>query len=77
MLIHKCDRCGTVYVSYHTDGRLRKPNAFQFITRYDSSCGGYTEGKSYELCPGCLTYLQDWVNMGLPEIITEGQNNAE
>lgn len=76
MIVHKCDRCGTVYKAYHTDGRLRKPNAFRFITRYDESCG-CTDLKSYELCPGCLTYLQDWVNMGLPELNTEVQKDAE
>lgn len=72
MIVHKCDRCGTVYNSYHNDSRLMKPNAIRFITIYDRA--GCTEHKSYELCPGCLTYLQDWVNMGLPEIKTEEEN---
>ena len=74
MTAYKCDRCGIFYDKYGNipnQNRAFQPNSFRFI--FNVKGDTVHSGNIIDLCPGCVTMLNDWLN-GLKQTEEEKDN---
>lgn len=55
MKVHKCDRCGMIYIN--NMHQLRKDRGTFLTVRIEGTRGP----AEYELCDSCISKLEDWL----------------
>lgn len=56
----RCDRCQKLY---SPDGNERiKKVTIELCSIYHNDLRGGIKAKSYDLCPSCINFLENWLN---------------
>lgn len=60
-LAKQCDRCGKLYMPYHTRVRNYRINGFNLVDRDDDN-SDYRTREYIDLCPDCMEMFSNWLD---------------
>ena len=67
---YKCDRCGALYEPYGHSFGDRKTKFSRMVIGASDPSGFYAETVCYDLCPGCMRAILDFLTV---EVKTDGE----